>query len=152
DILPDRLRDYALFHGLVAAACVGWASARLRVIFRKQVYGLAPGSRRGRWRRRPARIGRWPMVWEETRGAAGLRLGGFGRLGLPVLVVATFLPLLEVPAVPASFVGMWARFAGALVACLLLLQVAVHAATALSSERERQTFDGLLSTPLSAPA
>jgi ABC-type transport system involved in multi-copper enzyme maturation permease subunit len=154
DILPGRLGDYAVFHGLLALACVGWASARLRVVFRKQVYSQARSARRARGRPRPVRVGRWPMLWKETRPAAGLRLGWFGRAVVAVLVVGSFLPLLAGPpgGVTASYLGLWVRFAGALVACLLLLQVAVHAATALSSEREHQTFDGLLSTPLSAAA
>jgi ABC-type transport system involved in multi-copper enzyme maturation permease subunit len=153
DILPGRLGEYALFHCLVALACIGWASARLRAVFRKQVYGQVRRPGRGFGGRR-VRVGRWPMVWKETRPAAGLRLGWFGRFVVAVLVAASFLPVLLAPTGPgwASHLGIWARIAGALVACLLLLQVAVHAATALSSERERQTLDGLLTTPLSASA
>jgi ABC-type transport system involved in multi-copper enzyme maturation permease subunit len=46
----------------------------------------------------------------------------------------------------------WAKAVGALVACLLLLGVAVRAATAISGERDRQTLDNLLTTPLSSTA
>jgi hypothetical protein len=40
------------------------------------------------------------------------------------------------------------RIAGTLVACVLLLAVAVRASSTISIERDRQTFDGLLTTPL----
>jgi ABC-type Na+ efflux pump permease subunit len=42
-----------------------------------------------------------------------------------------------------------ARYLGTFVACLLLLGVAVRAAGSISGERERQTLDSLLSSPLS---
>jgi ABC-type transport system involved in multi-copper enzyme maturation permease subunit len=45
-------------------------------------------------------------------------------------------------------VGWWARIAGSMVACLLLLGVAVRAAGSISGERDRQTFDSLLTSPL----
>jgi hypothetical protein len=44
------------------------------------------------------------------------------------------------------------RVSGTLVACLLLLAVAVRASSGVSLERDRQTLDGLLTTPLSANA
>jgi ABC-type Na+ efflux pump permease subunit len=47
-------------------------------------------------------------------------------------------------------VGSWARVVGALVACLLLVGVAVRAAGSISGERERQTLDSLLTCPLRA--
>jgi ABC-type transport system involved in multi-copper enzyme maturation permease subunit len=48
--------------------------------------------------------------------------------------------------------NVWTRFAGTLVACLAILGVAVRASTAISSEREKQTFDALLTTPLDSSA
>src|SRR5207248_700973 len=44
------------------------------------------------------------------------------------------------------------RVAGTLVACLLLMAVAVRASSAVSLERDRQTIDGLLTTPLDSDA
>jgi hypothetical protein len=48
----------------------------------------------------------------------------------------------------SDFANPWARYVGTTVACALLLVVAVRAAASFSSERERQTLDSLLSTPL----
>jgi ABC-type transport system involved in multi-copper enzyme maturation permease subunit len=45
--------------------------------------------------------------------------------------------------------NMWFRFAGSSVACLTLLVIGVRASTSITSERERDTFDALISTPLS---
>jgi hypothetical protein len=46
--------------------------------------------------------------------------------------------------------NVWVRVAGAAVACLLLLAVASRAASSVSNERDRQTLDGLLASPLTS--
>src|SRR5262249_41186035 len=43
---------------------------------------------------------------------------------------------------------LWVRIVGTLVACLTLLGVAVRAASSISGERDRQTFDSLLTAPI----
>lgn len=50
----------------------------------------------------------------------------------------------------AREMNVWVRLAGTVVCCVTLVAVAVRAAGAISGERERQTFDGLLASPLSA--
>lgn len=153
DCLPLRLRDYSLFHGVLALICVVWASLRLRAVFRKQVYEQVRPMGGGWGRRRWRGASHWPMIWKEVFVEPGLRFNWFGWLVMAVLVVASFTPVgmyWQSPGAvpPAAFLGDWARIVGALVACLLLLRVAIHASTALTSERERQTLDGLLTTPL----
>src|SRR5688500_2057016 len=49
-------------------------------------------------------------------------------------------------------VNQWVRVVGTLVACLTLLGVAVRAASSVSGERDRQTLDSLLTTPLDGNA
>jgi ABC-type transport system involved in multi-copper enzyme maturation permease subunit len=44
--------------------------------------------------------------------------------------------------------NIWVRGAGTIVGILLLLAVAVRAATTITNERDRQTMDSLLTTPL----
>jgi ABC-type transport system involved in multi-copper enzyme maturation permease subunit len=44
--------------------------------------------------------------------------------------------------------NIWVRIAGTVVACLLLLAVAVRASTTVTGERDRQTWDSLLTTTL----
>jgi ABC-type transport system involved in multi-copper enzyme maturation permease subunit len=147
-----RLGEYAAFHGLLALICVTWASARLRAVFRRQVYEQNSALGRGKRLRKSLRVGRWPMIWKELVAERGLSFRWFGRLFIAVLVIGSFLPVLFfVPGPgPRGFLELWTRGMGAAVACLLLLCIAVRAATTISSERERQTLDGLLLTPLGA--
>src|SRR5262249_34963247 len=51
--------------------------------------------------------------------------------------------------VMATILNLWLRWVGTFLACFLLLGVAVRAAGSVSGERDRQTLDGLLITPLS---
>ncbi len=146
-----RLGEYVVFHSLLALISVTWASARLRAVFRKQVYEQDPALRVGKHVGKSHRVGRWPMIWKEVVAERGLRLRWFGRAVIAVLVVGSFLPVLFWGLSPGSrnFFALWTRGMGAAVACLLLLCVAIRAATTISGERERQTLDGLLMTPLS---
>jgi len=47
-------------------------------------------------------------------------------------------------------IGWWARLVGTAVVCLTLLNVGIRAALSISGERERQTFDALLTSPLAS--
>jgi ABC-type transport system involved in multi-copper enzyme maturation permease subunit len=173
--LPRLLGQYAVFQGLVAGVCVGWSVLRLRAVALKQAEGLAP-ARRFAWRWPRPLVGTRPMLWKEIFVEGGTRLGWLGRAVLAVLVVSSFLPAAEIlyffflapdagytaygPAwtpwdaaptiwqVLAERMNGWVRTAGTLVGCLTLLWVAVRASTCVSRERDRQTFDALLVTPL----
>jgi ABC-2 type transport system permease protein len=46
--------------------------------------------------------------------------------------------------------NVWFRVAGTGLLCLMLLIVAVRASTSIANERERDTFDALVTTPMSA--
>jgi ABC-type transport system involved in multi-copper enzyme maturation permease subunit len=48
--------------------------------------------------------------------------------------------------------NIWFRIAGTGVACLMILMAGVRASTSITNERERDTFDALITTPLSAEA
>src|SRR5262249_5467925 len=74
-----------------------------------------------------------------------------------LLFIASFVPPLLIimnnrltPQAKLAGISDWTRAAGAMVACLLLVGVAVRAATNISSERDRWTWDSLLSSPLTA--
>lgn len=174
DVLPARLRDYALFHGLIAAVCSTWAVVRLRVLALRegQVKVKKKGEPAARFRWRP-RIGAKPMVWKELFAEPGFRFNLFGRFVVLVFVIATFVPAGIIIAVfldevfrfgymsrggmignPVEFLsdGMyyWVRWVGSIVACLLLLGVAARASSCVSTERDRQTLDALYTSPLSS--
>jgi ABC-type transport system involved in multi-copper enzyme maturation permease subunit len=170
DTLPPLVGRYALFQGVVAGVCTSWAVLRLRAIALKQVQGPARRTRAlFQFFRRP-RVGTRPMLWKEIVVEGSTRLGWLGRLGIGGLVIGTFVPAALVlndyffelrygtwgtnPWGDYFWEGLarsmntWVRTIGTLVACLTLLAVAVRASTCVSRERDRQTLDTLLSTPL----
>lgn len=165
--LPGILRDYAIAHFLAGMLFAVWAVLRLRVIALRQSSGgetKEPTTYRGAIvNLRPAVSDR-PVVWKEIHVESGLRYTWIHRTVLAVLVLASFVPfalilyfwLTEVwsrrPSdswkALAFATNVWVRIVGTIVACLTLLGVAVRAAGSISGERDRQTFDALLTSPL----
>jgi len=164
-ILPALLGSYALFHGSVALCCTAWAVVRLRVVALKQA---GKGVSRGRARRLGRRpdIGSQPVAWREVYVERGYHFNHWARLIVAALVLVSFAPALETLRDLANDVltgrgvsplwrsqlrlamSAWVQQMGTLVACLSLVGVAVRAAGSISGERDRQTLDGLLLTPL----
>jgi ABC-type transport system involved in multi-copper enzyme maturation permease subunit len=178
DILPGLLGRYAAFHGLVAVVCAVWAVLRLRGVALRQMYGRAQkGSLAARFWIRP-RVGGQPMLWKEVFAEPGLRFNWMGRIIIAVLFIVSFIPaawifvnfLSDTYGINAGSgpgfrpyrrtavdelsenMNSWARTVGMIVACLTLLGVAVRASTSVSGERDRQTLDGLFTTPLGSNA
>src|SRR5262249_39717178 len=138
----------------------------------KEAGATGQRGRRGRRERRRARLGNQPMIWKEvfTRSAS-FQLPWFGRWTVRALVVVSVLPLfyigyhflegdLDTPlrifggqpdvweALAQSVNVYVVRVSGTAVACLLLVMVAVRSSSSVSLERDRQTLDGLLTTPM----
>jgi ABC-type transport system involved in multi-copper enzyme maturation permease subunit len=162
DALPDVLRDYVIFHGVLALICVTWAVLRLRAIALKEAYQKPHQARLGvRLIGRPD-VGTRPMIWKEVFAEPGLRLHWFGRILVILLIVVSFLPLAFIfyyfflepygwrnsAEYLQGTMNVWARIVGTMVACLLLLGVAVRSAGGISGERDKQTFDSLVTSPL----
>jgi ABC-type transport system involved in multi-copper enzyme maturation permease subunit len=154
-ILPTLLGNYALFHGLVTVGCTSWAVLRLRTEARKEA-AAKPHRLALRKQQRPP-IGAQPMLWKEIHAEPGIRWNWLGRLLVGFFVVASFVPAAFMIAESwhrdgwarlGREINEWLRVTGTLVSCLMLLAVAVRAAGAISGERDRQTLDGLLTTPL----
>jgi ABC-type transport system involved in multi-copper enzyme maturation permease subunit len=174
--LRERVIAYAVFHGLIMFACLGWALFRLRPLALAQGNGGRP--RRTRRRRLPV-IGDSPMLWKEIFTERGVRLHVLLRLAILLIVMASFLPpafsfyryihkarpdwgdLAAVPFIDAwnrsvGFelydlqyeVNEWIRITFALVGSLMLIAVSMRAAGSITGERARQTLDDLLTTPL----
>jgi ABC-type transport system involved in multi-copper enzyme maturation permease subunit len=172
-VLPTVLRDYALFHGLLAAVLTLYAAARVRALALGEMQGRPrrPGERKLMFLRPP--LGKQPMVWKEVFAGPGFSWHWLARLVLGLLVLASFVPAViilgyffaellglndpdtfssyeEPTLMLARMMNVWVRIVGTLVACLMLLGVAAHAAGSVSGERDRQTFDALLTSPLTA--
>jgi hypothetical protein len=95
------------------------------------------------------------MLWKEmfAESAAG-RMGWIGRIVIGLLIAAITIPLLGTfyecwPNKPEQFIGT-ATVMGDFVGCFGLLIVAARAATLVTSEKERDSWVSLLSTPLTA--
>jgi ABC-type transport system involved in multi-copper enzyme maturation permease subunit len=170
--VPTLLWQYAAFHGTVFVGFTVWAVARLRALAVRQTQA---SSRRGFWlrrrRKRPA-IFDPPMIWKEVFAEGGIRFNWLGRIVVLLVAVATLLPgvLLIVNnwdefclvltrefdhrayCPLRSSMNVYVRTAGTAVACLLLLGVAVRASTGIGGERDRQTLDALLISPLDSNA
>jgi ABC-type transport system involved in multi-copper enzyme maturation permease subunit len=154
--LAGILGRYALFHGLVVLGCCAGAVLRVRrVALADQVVRRRKGAA---VRRRRPPVGRRPMVWKELHAERGFRLHWLGRIVVGVLVGASFIPLWPIfddfltrgtnTDLLGEQMNVWVRGAGTGAACLLLLGVAVRAVGGVSGERERQTLDSLLTSPL----
>lgn len=141
------LGRYALFHGALAALCIG-----LALILVRRVGVGEPTPRRARTRVLPERVvGDDPVLWRELWTARGWN----ERWWVHLLVVAGVLASLLLSDGGPYFrywINGWCRFLSGLLGSLMLLQVVLHAATAIRSERDRDTLDGLLTTPLTARA
>jgi ABC-type transport system involved in multi-copper enzyme maturation permease subunit len=160
--LPDLLWSYAIFHGCVTLTCTAWSIWRIRAITIRQAHGeTRKQSARTRLFPRPS-MGSQPMLWKEIFAEPGVRFNVFSRVFMVLLVAASFVPVglilyfYVTERGPRSWfdlagaMNVWVRIAGAAVACLLLLAVASRAASSISNERDRQTLDGLLASPLAS--
>jgi ABC-type transport system involved in multi-copper enzyme maturation permease subunit len=166
--LPGILTRYAWFHFVLSAICITWSIARVRAIALKQTSAGTTVSLHWWERVRPA-VGDFPMFWKEFFIDGRTKFNWLVWLAVLVLVLLTlgsgvwvlgdFIwnenfrmgrfrgrgPFEQL----SENMNIWFRFAGTSVACLTLLMIAVRASTSITSERERDTFDALIATPLS---
>ncbi len=161
------LFDYVVFHALATVLLAGIATLKLRAWNRatrpKSEREAVVAWRTGRpphWARlRLPHVGPDAMLWKELYAEHGYRLNALARglllfAGGALLFVAGMTYLCGVAISLASrdsteFASIWVRVVGTVVGCLMIVAVAIRASTSLGSERDRQTLDGLLTTPLS---
>jgi ABC-type transport system involved in multi-copper enzyme maturation permease subunit len=177
DELLGLLRNYTVFHGAVALGCAALGVWKLRAVALHQTYGKPQKAPlKVRLLGRP-RCGNQPMIWKEIFAEPGIRLAWFGRIVIGLLVGVSMIPPIWIiiyfvwewvegrwqpqpwrASTGSRFMdflqelgqamNVWVRIGGTIVAILLLLAVAVRAATTVTAERDRQTMDSLLTTPL----
>lgn len=162
--LAEELVPYALFHLVVSAGLVTWATARLRAVARRDAEGKHPSPARvervpvaaavseatapnGKpvpvrwWRDRPAVSDR-PMLWKELFAEPRMRLHVLVKVLIGLLVVLSLLSICLL----RSYYWVWN--VGTLLGGVLLLRVAMHAAGSVNGEQHRDTLVGLLASPL----
>jgi ABC-type transport system involved in multi-copper enzyme maturation permease subunit len=175
---PFVLRNYAVFHVFITFVCCAWAATRLRdwgcllPSHPPELPFLRVTTRDGTillrrqppiWPRqkRPPITGH-PLLWKELHVASIFRLGDGGKtlvflltifsIGLAVLSLLACLSLGEISDSFGEPVNIWVRCVGTTVGAFLLTWIALRAAGAVSSEREHQTMDTLLTLPQSDAA
>lgn len=157
--LPQLLWEYALFHITLSVLCLGWSIFRVRAAALKQSMGAVKERRIDR-----PPVGELPMLWKELQVEGGIRLHWLAWIVLIVLVlltVGTGLWVIAYFTLPFLFDGrhqswsdlaeamnIWVRFSGTGVGCLTILWTAVAGSLSLIKERDNQTFDALITTPL----
>ncbi|MEX0938882.1 MAG: ABC transporter permease [Pirellulales bacterium] len=151
------IRDFLLGQTGISLVCIGLATMAVR-----QVHLRASGApaKRRRWEsfslpRLRLPLGAEPMLWKELFARHSItRLGVAGRIVVLLLVGAvTTLNVATYTASSYASVGARQYFAasmGAAVGCVGLLLIAARAAGAVAGEKEEETWDAVLSTPLSA--
>jgi ABC-type transport system involved in multi-copper enzyme maturation permease subunit len=165
-LVQELLREYATFHGLTALVCLVWTLVRFRPLVLQpaslSVRPTAPAHAARRLaRRRGPHIGNQPVLWKalvvESRGCRSvLRLFLTGIVLAAMLLPAVHLAYCFDRLIPhgaedrlSGLMNLWVRGASAILGCLMLAGVALRAGSCMSGERDRQTLDGLLATPLS---
>jgi ABC-type transport system involved in multi-copper enzyme maturation permease subunit len=166
NILGDLLMRYAIFHGAVTLFFTTLAIWRVRRVYIRQRYGT-PQKGEGRKGRRHPPIKDDAMMWKERRIEARFQMGkiGVAMFVLLALIVLGFglyilgyygwrsiLSLAPTSNDLAGAMNLYVRVAGTLLTLVLVLVIGVRAAGSIGSERERQTMDGLLASPLEVAA
>jgi hypothetical protein len=152
----ELVRNHAIFC-LVLLALAVW---RVRRVYLHEAArpSRAPAGRSG-WRFGRPQLGEHPMIWKELfaeRAVSGM--GIIGRIVVVLLFGAILVPIvrqfyfsLRGSYRPEDFQEL-ATVIATIIGTLFLLVLAARAATTVTNEKEKQCWDTLISTPLSAAA
>jgi ABC-type transport system involved in multi-copper enzyme maturation permease subunit len=157
--LPGILTRYTWFHLALSAFCIAWSILRVRAIALKQTPAGTTMTMRW-WEHLRPRVGGFPMLWKEFFIEGRTKVNWLVWIAALVIVVLTLGSGFWI--VGDNFfhergfgrqfreaMNIWFRVAGTAVGCLSILMLGVRAATCITSERERDTFDSLITTPMS---
>jgi ABC-type transport system involved in multi-copper enzyme maturation permease subunit len=149
-VLMKYVRDFTIFHTLIALVACLLSVLALRSCALNQSTDRTRRRFRIRWPR--PRVLSESMLWKELFVERSLYVNLIGRIVFCLLLavaVATFWYSLDSPrAMTSDVIASWVQVVGMLGACMLLLSVAGRASTSISHERDKETIDGLLTTPV----
>ncbi len=155
----DLLRNYSLFHIAVGLLCTVWATLSLRYVYRKQNFGttVAKATAGKEKARRP--IFNRPVLWKELH--IHVRMTRFTKVLYILFVLGCLSPLgFVIYYSMTSYyrsstweqfresINIYIRIVGTIVGCITLLALVVRSASMITHEREKQTLDSLLVSPL----
>lgn len=158
DALPTVLPAYVIFYALLTGVTVSLAVVRMRPV----ALGEAGGGKKGEKARRalPA-VSDPPMVWKEKYCGSKLRFRWWGKAMVLLLVFLSFAPALAIWARHTDATAGWmrgslagevneyVRVVGTIVACFVLFAATLRGAVAVRIEKDKDTLDALLTSPLS---
>jgi ABC-type transport system involved in multi-copper enzyme maturation permease subunit len=176
-LLGQQLLLGLLAWGGLTLACLGLAAWRLRPAYVRQLQGEGRSKRRRWWRVERAPVGNEPVRWKEQNVEGLAPTQALRRvprwLGIAAILAATVLggavnlyahrgPGVTAPSMldmvlRLDFLGLWGSVPGAddgflligvVAAIFFSLLVGIRCSGAVSGERERQTWEALLLTPL----
>jgi ABC-type transport system involved in multi-copper enzyme maturation permease subunit len=168
-LLPELLGKYAWFHGLITVGCCVWTMICLRSQVLQSGRILSQKNpvrarvKRSSWGLKPAiraRLRDRAILWKEVFVGGRSALQPLRSLFVGLILAVVFLPVVHLfyffgrvliqgpDDALASMLNLWLRAASGFLGSILLLGVAVRAASGISRERDQQTLDGLLATPL----
>jgi ABC-type transport system involved in multi-copper enzyme maturation permease subunit len=157
--LPGIFLSYVGFHLAVTVVCLIGSLVGLRLWARWQ----ASGRTRKAYvialtQRRLPPVSARPMMWKELHAEPLIRLGEAAQIiittGVALTLIFAAFVLISVIVVGLTLghlsetMNTTVRLMGTALASLMVLGAAVRAAGAISGERDRQTMDTLLTTPV----
>ena len=174
----ELLLEFTFFHGVIILLCLAVAIWQVRRVYVRQTYEgrrrpvvtgpvperCKPEEKKEFWlfraRQRP-QVGERPVHWKERYCERTFRFGVVGQASLVLGVIlllspavafagANLLNMANGQFLPefGRFANGYLRLAGTAALFLLLIAAGVRAATSFGLEKDRQTWESLLATPL----
>ena len=157
------LGPYVVFHAAVLVVLTAVATLKLRTWNGEEqptlAHPVAAVRTQSQLRRLLPAIGKNVILWKELYAESNyqphplvhavLVLAGGLFLMVAGLAYLFVLGMSVVEHQRSDGINLWVQVVGTPIACLMLLAIAVRAARCLVAEREQQTLDSLLTTPLS---
>jgi ABC-type transport system involved in multi-copper enzyme maturation permease subunit len=161
--LPVLVGDYAIFHCTLALGCISLAIFRLRRDGLADVRALPKVAPQRLMCLSRSRVYANALLWKELACQPYMRTWlAQIRLAMLCLAVTVFSIAVIVYAQGtastrlttwlglADEMNLWARVSNVAVGMITLLAVAIQGSTSITGERDRQTWDSLVSTPITA--
>ena len=172
DVMSPWLAKYAIFWSIAICSMLMLAVTRLRRIALQQGKDRTQKiTKRSEIRNRPAPADD-PIIWRECFVGSTKRTGIFGWLFRAFIIfLIAFVPVLEFVNLflidhsssyffsnlslgesyqrYAEHMNMWLRFTTGVICLMIYFIIAQHGAASIASERDRDTWLSLISTPLS---
>ena len=157
----EVLRNFCLFHGILTLLFLSLSIWRLRPVFLRQAFAVVKtlDGKKGKAVRPRRPVGNAPMLWKELHIESG-RTTWAARIAYALIVIACLAPMVVIHykywisnnnryVNDLSWSIMeYTTLVGPVIAMIFLLASGSRAANAVGSERDRQTLESLLTTPL----